>query len=625
MSLSQALVTAVSGLRATQAGLSIVSANVANAETPGYVRKTAVQVTTAGGEAGSGVRVVAVNRALDQYIQRQMRVESSGASYADLRAQFYDRLQSAFGVPGTSSTLESGFNSFLSSLQALATSPESPSARTGVLNAAQVVTQQLNGMTEQVQALRSDAELGLSDSVTRANEAMQRIAQINQQLGGAQANDATSADLLDQRDRYVDQLAQMMDINVVSNDHNQITVFTNSGIQLAGNLASTLSFDAQGSMTAGAQWSADPSKRTVGTLVLKGPNGGDVDLIASKSIRSGQIAAYLEMRDQVLVQAQAQLDQFAAGMASALSDVTVNGTAVAPGTQSGFDIDLSGLLDGNSIRLSYTDNMTGTQRTVTLVRVDDPAARSLPSTSTVDPNDKAIGLDFSGGPASIVSQLNVALGLTSLQFSNPAGTTLRILDDGASNKVDVNAVSATKTTATLTGGTSALPFFLDGSSLYSGVIGSSGPQAVGLAGRIAVNANLLADPSKLVAYQASPASAAGDATRPNFIVNQLNSAAIAFSPQSGIGSVAAPFSGSIESFLRQVISQQGQAADAAANLKQGQDVVFNSLQQRFNDSAGVNIDEEMANLLSLQNSYAANARVLSAVKDMIDTLLKMGI
>jgi flagellar hook-associated protein 1 FlgK len=327
----------------------------------------------------------------------------------------------------------------------------------------------------------------------------------------------------------------------------------------------------------------------------------------------------------VLVQAQAQLDQLAAGLASALSDVTVNGTAVAPGTQSGFDIDLNGLLDGNSIRLSYTDNTSGTQRTVTLVRVDDPTARSLPNTATIDPNDKVVGLDFSGGLASIVSQLNAALGVTSLQFSNPAGTTLRILDDGGLDKVDVNAVSAVKTTTTLTGGSPQLPFFLDASNPYSGAVRSNGAQMVGLAGRIAVNASLLADPSKVVIYQTSPATASGNPTRPSFIYDQLNSAAIAFSPQSGIGSVAAPFSGSIVSYLRQVISQQGQAADAAANLKQGQDVVFNSLQQRFNDSAGVNIDEEMANLLSLQNSYAANARVLSVVKEMVDTLLRMGI
>ena len=65
--------------------------------------------------------------------------------------------------------------------------------------------------------------------------------QTNQLLGSIQSDDATTANLLDQRDNYVNQLAQLMDINVVNGDHNQITVFTNSGIQLVGNVASTLS------------------------------------------------------------------------------------------------------------------------------------------------------------------------------------------------------------------------------------------------------------------------------------------------------------------------------------------------------------------------------------------------
>src|SRR5437773_8932839 len=109
MSLSQALAAAVSGLRASQASLSIISANVANAQTPGYVRKTALQVTTSAGDFGAGVRVTAVNRELDQYVQRQVRTESSGASYANLRAQFYDRLQNIYGAPGSDSTLETMF------------------------------------------------------------------------------------------------------------------------------------------------------------------------------------------------------------------------------------------------------------------------------------------------------------------------------------------------------------------------------------------------------------------------------------------------------------------------------------------------------------------------------------
>src|SRR4029079_15938551 len=112
MSLTQALNTAVTSMRVNQAGLSIVAANVANAETPGWVRKTATQVPIVAGSVGTGVRIAALNRELDQYVQRQMRVESSGASYAGLRAEFYDRLQAIYGVPGSVSTLETSYNQF---------------------------------------------------------------------------------------------------------------------------------------------------------------------------------------------------------------------------------------------------------------------------------------------------------------------------------------------------------------------------------------------------------------------------------------------------------------------------------------------------------------------------------
>jgi flagellar hook-associated protein 1 len=184
-------------------------------------------------------------------------------------------------------------------------------------------------------------------------------------------------------------------------------------------------------------------------------------------------------------------------------------------------------------------------------------------------------------------------------------------------------VSATYTVTSLTGGVSQLPLFIDGNAVYSGAVRSEGAQSIGFAGRIAVNANLIADPSRLVVSQTAPLTPAGDATRPNFIYGRLNAGVTSFSPQSGLGALNAPYSGTIHSFLRQVISQQGAAAEAAANLKAGQDVVYNSLQQRFNDSAAVSIDQEMTSLLNLQNAYAANARVLTTVKEMLDELLRI--
>lgn len=621
MSLTQALSTAVAGLRANQVGLSIVSANVANADTPGYIRKTPIQITSSAGESGVSVRIAGVNRQLDIYVQRQLRTETSGASYAALRAEFYERLQSVYGVPGSDAALTTVFDKFVSGLQAVAASPDSSSARTAVLSSAEVLAQQLRAMSGDLQALRSDAEHGLLDATNRANEAMERIASLNRELGTTGRSDAATATLLDDRDRYINELAQLMDIVVVPTDHNQVTVFTNSGIQLVGIQASQIAFDAKGMITPQAQWSADTNERGVGTLMLVGANSGDIDLVAAKAIRSGAIATYLEMRDKVLVEAQAQLDEIAAAMSSALSDHTVAGTPVTSGAEQGFDLDIGALADGNTISLTYTETSDGIPRRVSLIRVNDPTALPLSNDATSDPNDRVIGIDFSGGMATALASLNAALGGRGLAFSNPAGTTLRILDDGLLNRVTINAASATVTETALASGNSELPFFLDASSAYTGAFTGAGQQKQGLAARIAVNRDLIADPSKLVVYQTGVHSA--DATRPNFLLDRLTGSAMMFSPDAGIGTKNAPYSAALPAYLRQVVSQQGDAAAAAASLNDGQQVVLQALQARFNEDSAVNVDMEMANLLSLQNAYAANARVLSTIREMIDTLMRM--
>ena len=619
MSLTQALSTALSGLQVNQASISIVAANVANADTPGYTRKVVNQVAI-GGSASIGVRVSDIQREIDLYIQRQLRVENAGASYADTRANMYSQLQDIYGQPGADTSLEAVYNSFTSALQVLSTSPDDPVARTAVVNSAQLLTQQLNQLSGNIQSLRANAELGIADAVNKANEAMTQIASLNGQIAAGTPGDAATEALQDQRDSYIDQLSQLMDINVIPGDRGQVSIFTSNGTQLVGAQAAQLSFDAVGTITPNSKWNANPSLRGVGTITLIPPAGAPVDLIQNHAIRSGTIAAYLQMRDQDLVQAQNQLDALAAGMAQALSDKTTAGAPVSSPPQNGFSVDVGNLSAGNTVTINYTDTATSTPHTITLVRVDDPSALPLSNTATATANDTVFGINFSGGMGSVVTQINAALAGTGMTASN-SGTVLQILDDGAANTVDVNSMSSTATVTSLTGGSGEFPLFTDGSAPYTGVITGTGSERVGLAARIAVNPAVVADPSSLIAYQAG--TPAGDSTRPDFILQQLTNASLTFSPNTGIGTVSAPFTGSLTTYLRQVISQQGEAASSANNLKQGQDVVLNSLQHRFNDVSGVNVDQEMANLLSLQNSYAANARVMSAVKDMLDALINM--
>jgi flagellar hook-associated protein 1 len=367
MGLSQALSAALSGVTATQQALSVISGNVANANTPGYVVENVnlVAVATAG-QQGVGVDTTGINRSLNTLLQNQLWTETSGGSYADTVAQMYQQLQQVYGSPSSSSSFSAIYSNFTTALQALSTNPGSYSAQTQVVGSAQVLAQSLNAMTDTIQELRTQAEQGISADVQTANNAIADIAKINQQLGAAPADSATAM-LEDQRDQDVAQLSKLMNVTVVRSNNNQMSVYTGTGQQLVSGVnASTLSFDNVGTMTANALWSANPSQDQAGTITLTTTGGTKTDLIGEGAIQSGEIGAYLQMRDTVLPQAQNQLDELANQMSQALSNQTTSGTAVTSGSQSGYIVDVGSVLPGNTLQLTYTDS-SNTQHTATVV------------------------------------------------------------------------------------------------------------------------------------------------------------------------------------------------------------------------------------------------------------------
>lgn len=625
---SNALNTATAGLRATQAAIGVVSQNIANVGTAGYVKRTLSTVSD--GVGNSGVATGTINRNLDEAAQKQLRLETSGSAYTGLVADVRGQLDKLYGNPGSGTALDGVVNGFALSLQGLAADPTSPPARATVVAAAATLASKIGSIAQGVQALRGATESRLATDTRDANAVLQSIAELNTKIVGT-GDDATKVDLLDQRDQKITTLSQYLDIKTIPQRDGSATIVTGSGLTLVERAVATrLSFDERPALTPDAAYSTDPAKRGVGTITATQPGGAAIDLIATDAIRSGSLAAGVELRDTVLPQAQRQLDDLAAGLARSFSDRQAEGVSATAGTGTGFDLDLTGLSAGNAITLSVRD-AAGTQRNLILIPSDKRPAPGVSAADTVDPSATVVSfsLPTQPGDPSVAAALAAALSPTfSVTAQASAGTGgVRILGNTAAGAPTLLSASASVTVPRSAGDTQTgqpqFALFVDGSKngrLYTGSI-DNGPQLTGFAQRIAINPTVVQTTSTLV--NTSAATLNGDTSRPEFLYGALTATNRTFSAASGIGGVSAPFSASVQGFAQRIIDAQGAGAANAKDLDEGQGIALATAQGRFASLSGVKIDEEMSNLIQLQTAYSANARVLTAARDMLDTLMRI--
>ena len=386
MGLSSALGAALSGLKASQSGLDLVAANVANANTVGYVKRSLVTEQAVAGGVTVGVRVDDIRRELDAYLQRQLRTESAGGGYASTRASYLSQLQTSFGSPGGDLSLDSLVSGLSGTLDALAATPDDQATRSSVILAAQSLAQQLNAASSDVQALRSQADLGMKTGVETANEALKQIEKLSQDISLASARGQTPVGLLDQRDQAIDALSGLMDIKVEESADGQLRIRTQSGLALfEGGVAASLSFEPTATVQANDTY-APGAGGSLGSIKLTRPSGLSVDLFADNQLRSGSLKALQDLRDVTLPQAQSQLDELAGNLAQAFGTKTVAGSSITGGV----DLTTQNALSGDRLSVSYT--VGGVTKSVTIVNVADPAALPLSDSLTADPNDTVIGV-----------------------------------------------------------------------------------------------------------------------------------------------------------------------------------------------------------------------------------------
>ncbi len=620
------LATGVSGLLAFQRALDTTSHNIANVNTPGYSRQIAEFNTRqpesfGNGWMGNGVDVTTIKRMYDDFMATQARSSSSSFSQLDTYAAQVQRINNLFGDSATG--LTASLQNFTNALQSVASNPTSIPARQTLLSQAQALVNRLQSYESSLKSLDAQVNTKLETEASSITSLAQSIAKLNDEISSGYARTGQPPnDLLDQRDRLLDELATHVNVSVVKQGDNSVNVFVGNGQPLVvGRTATTL---------VAVPDSFDPTRKVIAMKTA----AATVDV--SGSLTGGTLGGTIDFRQQVLEPARNALGRISIGLAEVVNDQHAAG------------IDLSGALGGDffavgavtvqssslnagSASLAVTRTgagaltnanylMTYTASGWTAQRADTGAAVPLTGTGTALDPFIADGLSIvvSGAPQ-VGDKLKIL----------PTGAAVAGLKVLVTDPADVAAAApmvaasalANTGTATISSGEvldatnaqlrSPVTIQFLTSNTYS--VNGAGSFAYTSGGNIDVNGWRV---------QVSGAPAVGD----TFTVkdntsgagdnrNALRMADILNQPVFSGGTT------SLNAAVGQFVGDIGVKTNQAQVGRDAQKVVRDENSAALQSLSGVNLDEEAANLVRFQQAYQAMAQVIGVADKMFQTLL----
>lgn len=321
MSISSAINAARSGLQVSSLRAEIVATNVANATTPGYVRRSVTLSETILAGRTAGVSVDGIGRVNDTYIKTQRRELTSGLAQASVMASTWQSISARIGDSASGAGLFKSFSDFQSALSRAITTPESTAAAASLLEAARGIATELNSLSTMVRNQRAEADREIADGVTVVNAALKEVESINRKLSGMDRTSGAAAALLDERQRVLDTISEYMPIQTVDRDGGTIDVLTTEGVYLVAGQARQIEFTPSAAF--------DPNQTLAGGQ-LSGLTVAGVSLTPGTdsfaAISGGMFGALFTLRDTDLPGFSAQLDAVAADIVSRLSNDSIDPT-----------------------------------------------------------------------------------------------------------------------------------------------------------------------------------------------------------------------------------------------------------------------------------------------------------
>ncbi len=307
--------SALSGLKASQLQISILSSNVSNAGTAGFSRKTVSQEAQSIGGVTVGVTTGKIVRKVDLNLSRDLWTQVSAVSASTVEQFYLGRVEQFHGPPDAELSIAAEISRLRDSFAILSDSPGDQFSQAAVIEQARDTATKMNDLSDLLNKLRNDVQTDMVDTVTKINTLLVRIAEANRQVQTAQNIERSTALNEDNRDQAIKELSELIDISFFKRGDGVLVVQTNQGVELADETARKMIFNAQ-PLSATTFYPDSAAGVYIAPLSFSGDPTTSASAIQITATQpGGRLGGLLELRDDKFPRQLAQLDEIAHKMA----------------------------------------------------------------------------------------------------------------------------------------------------------------------------------------------------------------------------------------------------------------------------------------------------------------------
>lgn len=597
--------------------ISTAGHNISNANTEGYSRQRVqmkefdplyrpdLERAERAGMIGQGIDVQSINRVRDEMLDQRITAQQNQESYWDTRSKYYTMIEQIYNEPDEVS-VRSNMDKFWESWQELSVNPESHAARQAVVSRGESLADSIKSKWENLMGVGSLINSDIEATVRQVNSYANQIAALNSEIVRSRGMGDNPNDLLDRRDLLVDKLSKLANITTDQRDSDEFMVHLDGRVLVQGGVA-----------------------RNFELVSLTDNNGYDkliwADTREDAFVSGGTLGALVELRDVDVRNEIQSLNTMTMNFSDLVNDIHRNAygannvTGLDFFTQHSFVENVNGNFDRDgdgAFDHSYIFRFTGTTRLNPQEQIgfegvmtfSGPSGNVQVAYHPTDTVETVINrINDSNGEVKAYLDRNsnlVLKGTTAQNMENPDFVIRHVEDSG---------------------------FFLTG---YSGILSASGEAgAYDYARADAVNS--LAGAQFAVSPVLNPA---GYIEVNNVIKNDVKSVAAAFRDDSGNvnagdGRAAVEIASirntkvmigherTLDDYFADSVTNVGLKGEQAENNLNSHMAVMNDLRSMRDSISGVNIDEELSDIIKFQHGYNAAAKFVTVWDSLIDTVI----